>query len=119
MSANYALRSLIGCGTITPSSAGTEFAGGGGAQDYLVHGIDATVITAGTESAHECNLQTFDGATELASLEIGTSAAGTYLVAKVAAGSRKRTSGSEWRVQSVTDDATAKYSYRVWGSPAV
>lgn len=116
MSIQYMQRVCVGCDTITPSTAGTVFAGGGSGYPYMLFGIDATVITAGAQATHECNLQTFAGV-ELASLEVGTSVAGTYLKAKVAAASQKQDAGNEWRVQSVVNDASAKYSFRVWGTP--
>jgi hypothetical protein len=127
---NYMNRGVIQSGVATPTSAGVE-AYVGATVNFAVYGIETTTIVAGTETAHKLQLIAGDGSTVLAECLVGTSAIG---VSKRAAVGYKSdgtaltgidasdcviTAGQYCQIKSVTNDASAKYSYRLIGDVAL
>lgn len=119
MSVDYTKRVPIVSEIVSGATAGLVTYFGGKDHDYLVHGMDVHVNVAGGAATHEINIESHDGATEYASIVVGTSAAKTQFSVKVAEGSRVFTATTVLRLFTVNNSASSNYFVRVWGSPVL
>lgn len=90
----------------------------GKSQSWLVHTLEVGVIVAGNQATSTLNLQTTDGVTSLATINMGTSAAYTIFSAVVADANKIRAANTALRLIHTcsASDTTAIYSFTLWGT---